>query len=269
LPACAPAKPPSNVIDYTAIAELPGAPLNAEQFTRFAHRYRLGAQWARTRRVLEVACGAGSGLGYLARHARSIIGLDYSAPVLQRARGHYGAAMPLVRGDARALPFGDAAFDLVLCFEAIYYLGDYRAFLAESARVLAPGGDLLLCQSNPDWPDFVPGDLSAHYPSATELAAGLSQAGFRTVELSGILPTQTGRSALYRLRRLALRSGLFPQRGPLARLLKRVAYGRLIPLPAALTPSAVEAAASAVALTSLALDQPDYIHRVLYAHAVK
>jgi len=256
--------------DYTAITELPGAALNRVQFARFAHRYAHGAALGRDRRVLEVACGAGSGLGYVARSAAGVVGLDYTAAVLQQARAHLGAGIPLVRGDARRLPFADAAFDLVLCFEAIYYLGDYAALLRESARVLAAGGDLLLCQSNPDWPDFVPGDLSAHYPTVPELAAALARAGFDRVELSGILPTTAGpdtRGALHRLRRMALRSGIVPRRGPVAGLLKRLAYRDLVPLPATLTPAAVEAAASAVTLTPLAPDQPDRVQRVFYARA--
>jgi ubiquinone/menaquinone biosynthesis C-methylase UbiE len=264
-------------MDYTEITELPGAALTDEQFARFCHRYALGAELAAHRRVLEVACGAGSGLGYLAQGrvgAAGVIGLDYSAPVLHAARMQYGGRIPLVRGDARALPFCRAAFDLVLCFEAIYYLGDYEAFLRESARVLAPGGILLLCQSNPDWPDFVPGNFSVHYPSVPELATSLMRAGFARVELSGILPTTTvpgPRSLVNRLRRVVLRSSLVPRalldHGPLADLLKRITYGRLVPLPAELDDATVEAAAGSVVATPLATDRPDCIHRVIYARA--
>lgn len=258
------------ITDYGAVTELPGALLSREQFLRYAHRYALGAELARNRRVLEVACGAGGGLGALANSARTMAGLDFSASVLPYVQAQYGRRFPLVQGDARALPFDNDSFDAILCFEAIYYLDDTGRFLHEGRRVLAPEGVLLLCQSNPDRPDFVPGDLSSRYPSAPELASSLKRSGFRTVELFGIMPVSDAGSSdklVSRLRYLALRSGLVPSRGPVAGLLKQVAHGRLIPLPAELSPSSIRSARLAVDTTHVDPDKPDRVHRVLYAQA--
>jgi ubiquinone/menaquinone biosynthesis C-methylase UbiE len=254
--------------DYTAITELPGSLLNREQFGRFVHRYALAGEQARSGRLLEVACGAGSGLGFVQQHARQVVGLDYTEAVLRLAQAHYGARIPLVRGDAQTIPFAAAAFDLILCFEAIYYLPDYRRFLTESRRVLAPGGTLLLCQSNPDWPDFVPGPLTTHYPSAPELASALAQAGFHNIQLFGALPTTSAtpqQLLIHRLRRLVLSSGLLPSEGPAAALLKRLTYGQLTPLPVEL-----DIATTATDRFKLSIDRLDSTvlnrtHRVLYA----
>jgi ubiquinone/menaquinone biosynthesis C-methylase UbiE len=57
-----------------------------------------------------------------------------------RLRGHPG----LVEGDALALPFADGAFDVVMSVCAIEHFDDGAAALAEMARVLRPGGDLVL-----------------------------------------------------------------------------------------------------------------------------
>src|SRR5690606_34061985 len=111
------------VRDYTTITELPGAGLTPEQYSRFIQRYALAAGQAQGRRVLEVACGSGSGLTYLAERAAGVVGLDYAGPVLQQARER--STPPLVQGDAHNLPFDAARFDLLLCFEAIYYLCDF------------------------------------------------------------------------------------------------------------------------------------------------
>jgi SAM-dependent methyltransferase len=254
--------------DFSAITETPGALLTPDQRIRMAQRYGVAARLAEQQRVLEVACGAGSGLGYLARYARGVVGLDYSAPVLTLAQTHYCDRVPLVQSDAQRLPFAAACFDVVLSFEAVYYLPDAAAFWRESRRVLAPGGQLLVCLSNPDWPHFVPGPLTTHYPSAPELAEALRVAGYREVELFGGLPDAGGRRGwVNRLRKLALQTGLAARLGPFAQLAKRAAHGELTPLPRELDAYTVAAWQGNAAPAPLPADRSDRVHRVLYAQA--
>lgn len=256
--------------DYTPITELPQSLLTVEQVLRIAHRYHLAAEMASSQRVLEVACGAGSGLGLLAAVAHSFCAVDYTRSLLHVARDHYGQRVPLAQADAQQLPFERAAFDLILCFEAIYYLVDYRRFLRESRRVLAPNGRLLLSLSNPSWPDFVPGPMTVHYPHGPELAESLAAAGFHGVELFGILPTSASTAAdrlRHRLRRFALRFDLPARLGPLAAPLKRALYSRLHPLPAELDATQAARIARGAALSPVSSAHPDRVHRVLYACA--
>src|SRR5688500_17605540 len=89
--------------DYTSITELPTGLLSPDQIHRFAHRYGYAHDLARGKRVLEVACGAGSALNYLERDAALVVGLDYSGGVLSHAR--QDTHVPLVQGDAQQLPF--------------------------------------------------------------------------------------------------------------------------------------------------------------------
>jgi ubiquinone/menaquinone biosynthesis C-methylase UbiE len=256
--------------DYTSITELPQSLLSQEQLRRMAHRYHLAAGMASSRRVLEVACGAGSGLGLLAGVAHSLCAVDYTHAVLRVARDHYGRRVPLAQADAQQLPFGNGAFDLILCFEALYYLADYRRFLRESRRVLAPDGRLLLSLSNPSWPDFVPGAMTTHYPGASELAESLAAAGFDDVQLLGILPASTSTVAdrlRHRLRRLALRMDLATRLGPLADQFKQILYSRLHPLPAELDAAQAARIAQDTAISPVSSAHPDRVHRVLYACA--
>ncbi len=258
--------------DFTAITETPGTLLSPDQRTRKAQRYGRAADLAGNRRVLEVACGAGSGLGHLARSARAVVGLDYTAPVLALAQSHYRGraqdAPALVQGDAQRLPFATASFDLVISFEAIYYLPDQAAFWRESRRVLTPGGELLVCLSNPDWPHFVPGPLTTHYPPAPALVQAMQAAGYRQVELFGGLPETGGRRRwVNRLRKLALQSGLAARLGSWADLLKRASHGELTPLPPELDAATIAAWAGDAAVVPLPTDRPDRVHRVLYAQA--
>jgi SAM-dependent methyltransferase len=110
-------------------------------------RYRLAAQLAGARRVLDVACGTGYGTAMLAAAGRSAVGVDLDPPTVAYARRRYGSAEYLV-GDAAALPFEDAAFDLVVSFETIEHVPEPERVLAELRRVLAPDGWLVVSTPN-------------------------------------------------------------------------------------------------------------------------
>src|SRR5262249_6372523 len=98
-------------------------------------RYKFASDFCRGGRVLEIGCGAGQGLGYLARSASSVIGGDYTEALLRNAQSHYGGRIPLVALDAHELPFVDLSFDTVILYEAIYYLNSPAQFLEECRRV--------------------------------------------------------------------------------------------------------------------------------------
>lgn len=101
-------------------------------------------------RVLDLACGHGRHAGPLAARAR-VVGLDRSGPYLARARAE-GVGAPLVRGDVRALPFADGAFDAAFSWYAsLFMFGDEEnaACLAEAARVVRAGGRLVVHHANP------------------------------------------------------------------------------------------------------------------------
>ncbi len=96
-------------------------------------------------RVLELGCGPGANLWYLAREGFRVVGLDGSPTALAecwrrlRAEGLHAC---LVRADAARLPFPAASFDVVLDVECLYAnpWEAARRAVAEAARVLVPGG---------------------------------------------------------------------------------------------------------------------------------
>jgi len=90
-------------------------------------------------RVLDACCGTGD-LAIAARpRAASVVGLDFSEPMLGRAR-RKEPAIEWVRGDVLALPFADASFDAVTVGFGVRNVEDLDAGLRELRRVLAPGG---------------------------------------------------------------------------------------------------------------------------------
>ncbi|MCO5176155.1 MAG: methyltransferase domain-containing protein [Thermomicrobiales bacterium] len=97
--------------------------------------------------VLDVGTGTGhTGLAFAAAGA-SIVGLDLTHAMLAEARAlakERGAALAPVRGAAELLPFSDATFDAVVCRYCAHHFMDVAAAIAEMARVVKPGGIVLL-----------------------------------------------------------------------------------------------------------------------------
>jgi SAM-dependent methyltransferase len=105
------------------------------------------------RRVLELGCGAGQCGRWLSAQGAQAVGVDLSYRQLQHSRRidlDSGVALPVAQADAHALPFTDAAFDVVCsAFGALPFVADAGAVLAEARRVLRPGGRLVFSVSHP------------------------------------------------------------------------------------------------------------------------
>jgi len=226
------ADPGGDRVDYSTVTEHTGNLVTREAWESMCSRYRFAGELVRGKRVLEVACGSGQGLGYLARRAKLVVGGDLTPNLLARARRHYQSSIRLVRLDGHALPFPGGAFDVLLLYEAIYYLRDPVAFLAEAHRLLGPGGQLLICSANPERPDFNPSPFSHTYYSGDALRDALEGEGF-AVELWGAYPvrSRTLRDRLVMLaRQAAVRLRLIPKTMDGKVWLKRLVYGRLVPI---------------------------------------
>ncbi len=223
--------------DYSTVTELPGGRASPRQLARLRQRYSLAASLSTARDVLEVGCGAGLGLGWLARRARRVTGADYTASSLALARRHYNGRVPLLRLDAAVLPFRDQCFDVVVLFETLYYLPRPGAFVAECARVLRGGGLLLIGAVNPESRGFHPSPFAQRYFSAAQLAELLERGGFRA-EILGGFGENTAAPArwLARLQRIAGRAGLIPKTMRGREALKRLLFGSLQELPPEIVP---------------------------------
>ncbi len=98
-------------------------------------------QWHGDETVLDVGTGAGFYVAHLRQHAPRVrfVGLDYSAGMLE----NHPAFPALVQGDVQDLPFGGAAFDVVMANHMLYHVPDVDSALVEMKRVLKPGGVLI------------------------------------------------------------------------------------------------------------------------------
>jgi DNA-binding transcriptional ArsR family regulator/protein-L-isoaspartate O-methyltransferase len=122
---------------------------------RMERHYSPGRTWEATLRavlglvrlgaVLDVASGDGALAELIAPRSRSITCLDLSETVLAAARARLAplGKVTFTRGDMHELPFEDAQFDQVLLMNCLTLARAPRQVVAEAARVLRPGGDLI------------------------------------------------------------------------------------------------------------------------------
>ena len=106
--------------------------------------------------VVELGCGTGKNTVWLAERARSVTALDFSDGMLARARERVAAlagAAPVrwLRHDVREpWPVPDAGADVVVGNLVLEHVAALAPVFAEAARVLRPGGRLLLCELHPE-----------------------------------------------------------------------------------------------------------------------
>ncbi len=105
--------------------------------------YRLKREIPAGERVLDLACGTGVLFGALSARFKTVIGLDYSLPMLKEASKKGCRNCLLVRGDALKLPFKDESFDTVVVSLGLRHFEDLEGSLKEIFRILKGGGTLV------------------------------------------------------------------------------------------------------------------------------
>jgi SAM-dependent methyltransferase len=115
-----------------------------------ALRGGLAAPGAGPPRVLEAGCGTG-GLADALRDTARVVAVD--AHPLAIAHAHARGVARLARADVQRLPFADASFDAAVSIDVLYHraVGDDAAALREIARVVRPGGGVLLFLAAYEW----------------------------------------------------------------------------------------------------------------------
>lgn len=124
-------------------------------------------------RVLDIGCGTG-------RHASAayqqtavlVIGIDLNLGELREAKNrltlhdrlglHSGGQWGLCVADSLRMPFADASFDLLVCSEVLEHISDHRAAVAEAARVIKPGCQMVVSVPR-YWPERICWSLSKAY----------------------------------------------------------------------------------------------------------
>lgn len=253
--------------DFLIVTERGGEAVTAAQLDRFYQRYLWAGSYCAGKDVLELACGTGPGLGYLQSVARSLVAGDISESVLQIAKRHYGERVDLRYLDAAETPFIDGSFEVIILFEAIYYLPDVEKFFTEARRLLRPGGFLLIATANKDLFDFNPSPFSQKYFNSPELKGLFRRHSFDATFFAGS-PVSNGGSKklLFRwIKKIAAAMRLIPRSMKGKRFLKRLVYGRLVEMPKELD----FRNAKYIEPVAISDEGSDLTHQVLYCVATK
>ena len=97
------------------------------------------------RAILDIGCGTGTLARALSEDGAAVTGIDPGAEALAKARGLVPAAR-FEAASAEALPFGEGQFDGAVMLNSLHHVPDPARALAEAARVLRPGGRLVVIE---------------------------------------------------------------------------------------------------------------------------
>jgi SAM-dependent methyltransferase len=251
--------------NFKSVTEIAGDEVPQEQVDRLFNRYVWAAQHCKGRDVLEAACGSGQSLGYLNRLSKTFEAGDFSEDLLSIVRQQYGDRIKLHQFDACNMPFSDRSKDVIILFEAIYYLPDAESFVQECKRVLRPHGKVLIATANKDLYDFNPSSHSYQYYGVVELENLFSKFGFKT-EFFGDTPVDKislRQKFLRPVKKIVVSLGLMPKSMAGKKLLKRFVFGILVAMPAEIDENTSEY----VEPNPIASDSPDIRHKVIYCAA--
>ncbi len=148
--------------------------------------------------LVDLGAGTGRMLTLLGGRARRAVGLDLSRQMLNIARANVAAAglggCELRHGDILGTGLADGAADLVVVHQVLHYLGEPAAAVAEAARLVGPGGKLLIVDFAPHGLEF----LRAEHRHRRlgffddEMARWLAAAGLGEVEVVALPPEASG-----------------------------------------------------------------------------
>jgi SAM-dependent methyltransferase len=171
-----------NADDFARWVRTPGH----DTYDRFHRDQFLTLLPAPGRAALDLGCGEGRLLRDLSGHGYRVAGVD-SSPTMVRLAREADPASDVRVADGEALPFEDAAFDLVVAFMVLQDVDDLAAVVAEAARVLEPAGRLCVAIVHPlnsagrfvsDDPDSL-FTISGSYLASSRYADDAVQGGLR------------------------------------------------------------------------------------------
>ena len=111
------------------------------------------------RDAIELGCGTAYVSAWLARRGARVVGIDNSPRQLETARrlqAEHGLDFPLLLGNAEAVPYPDASFDLAISEYGACLWADPQRWIPEASRLLRPGGELIFLTNAALWILCVP-----------------------------------------------------------------------------------------------------------------
>lgn len=113
------------------------------------HRYSIVLEFAKNKRVVDIACGAGYGSAIISKIATEVIGIDIDSYTISEAKKTYRSSnLSFLVGNTDNIPIESKSVDLVVSFETIEHHDRHKEMYFEIKRILKPDGILII--SSPD-----------------------------------------------------------------------------------------------------------------------
>lgn len=253
--------------DYSTVTELAGEAVSSEQILRMRHRYSWAAPFCKNKNVLEYACGTGQGINILLKaKPKALTVCDIMPSFIRRIKETYGARIVTSTDNFSDLKIRAASLDVIIIFEAIYYLKNFDEFIGFCIHVLKPGGTLLIATTNKDLYDFTPSEFAVRYYGVKELTEQLSKNGF-SCQFEGYYPIN--KLSLYNLvvrplKFIATRANLIPKTMGGKKFLKSLVFGELTEMPDKLEALNIDST-----LEKIQKNTASSSHKVIYCVATK
>jgi 2-polyprenyl-3-methyl-5-hydroxy-6-metoxy-1,4-benzoquinol methylase len=146
-------------LDDTGERMIPSYHKGTVMYAEHMSRYVAAKDIIKGKVVLDIASGSGYGTKILAEHAEFVYGVDVDEPAVEYAKNNFSAPNITYKvGDGEKIPLDNASVDVVITFETIEHVKDYKKFVKEIRRVLKPDGIAIV--STPNELEFTDGN---HY----------------------------------------------------------------------------------------------------------
>ena len=199
--------------------------------------YEFSKNFINNKRVLDIGCSVGRGIGFLSEFSKEVVGLDINevAVDVARKKNLKSKNVKIFQGDIENLNFEIGKFDTILIFQTIYLI-NVNILIKKLKDILNSNGCILIMSINPDRPDFNPAKYSIKYHTIEELYNIFEQNGFSCSVYGSIhddLINYRGKMStiIKMFKVLASKMRIIPKSYKFKKMLKRVFYGPLKKIP--------------------------------------
>tara|TARA_B100001250_G_C19809192_1_gene794962 strand:+ start:2829 stop:3632 length:804 start_codon:yes stop_codon:yes gene_type:complete len=199
--------------------------------------YEFTKDFIRNKRVLDIGCSVGRGLGFLSEYSDEVVGLDVNEDAIKIARNQNRTIpnVKVIHGDIENLSFDIGKFDTVLIFQTLYLI-NVNILIDKLKDILNTDGRVVIMSINPDRADFNPSMYSIKYHKIGELLNIFEKSGFSCSVYGSIHDEEINyRGKMNKfikiIKLIASKIGIVPNSYRFKKILKRVFYGSLKEIP--------------------------------------
>lgn len=223
-----------NFSKFTSLTDHKGTLFN--QMT-IKQMYEFPKKYFFNKKVLDLGCNIGRGLGLIAETAKFVVGVDINKEAINIAKKNYrnNKKIKLMIGDAENLPKSVGKFDTILIFQTIYLLDVHKVIL-NLKKILNEKGNVIIMSINPDRADFNRAKYYLKYHKINELKNIFKKRGFiikiyGSIHDDDIIYRGKMNKLIKMIKIISSQLKIIPKNYTLKKILKRIFFGKLKDIP--------------------------------------